>query len=85
MRLTMLSSVLWYRSPLQRLVRFRLRHPNHPTLFVSAVYDRGGSGIHLTDVPEDACSYVTIEKACEVARDLKDFFGDTPDVEPTDG
>ena len=38
--------------------------------FIAAVYDTTSSGIYFTDSEEDACSYVTIDKAVEVARDL---------------
>lgn len=35
-------------------------------------------GIILTDIAEDACSYVTIEKAAQVARALESNLGATP-------
>ena len=43
--------------------------------FLAAVYDLTSSGIFLTDVEEDACSYVTMDKAVEVARELKSLHG----------
>jgi len=38
------------------------------------------NGIRLTDKAEDACSYVTIEKACQVARSLEDNMGCVPSI-----
>ncbi len=38
--------------------------------FLSAVYDLTSSGILFTTKEEDACSFVTIDKAAEVARAL---------------
>ena len=43
--------------------------------FLAAAYDLTSSGILLTDVEEDACSYVTMGKAVEVARELKSLHG----------
>jgi hypothetical protein len=43
--------------------------------FLAAVYDLTSSGILLTDVEEDACSYVTMDKAVAVARELKSLHG----------
>lgn len=38
--------------------------------FLSAVYDLTSSGILFTNKEEDACSFVTIDKAVEVAKAL---------------
>lgn len=46
-------------------------------LYLAAVYPKSSkdSGIRLTDKKEDACSFVTIEKAAETARLLEDSVG----------
>ena len=43
--------------------------------FLAASYEPTGSGIKLTDLREDACSWVTIDKAAEVARELAPALG----------
>ena len=37
-------------------------------------------GILFTDKAKDACSYVTIEKAAEVARAIAPALGTTPEI-----
>jgi len=49
-------------------------------LYLAASYEQTGSGIRITDIAEDACSYVTLEQAAAVARALKDTFQDVPQV-----
>lgn len=39
-------------------------------IYLAAAYEPIGSGLKFTENHEDACSYVTIEKACSVAKDL---------------
>ena len=43
--------------------------------FLAASYEPTGSGIKLTDLRKDACSWVTIDKAAEVARELAPALG----------
>lgn len=38
--------------------------------YLAAAYEPFGSGLRFTEHHEDACSYVTIDKACSVAKDL---------------
>jgi len=38
--------------------------------FLAAIYDLTHSGILFTDKEEDACSFVTIDKAVAVAKEL---------------
>jgi hypothetical protein len=38
------------------------------------------NGIRLTSKAEDACSYVTIEKACQVALSLEESMGCIPSI-----
>jgi len=52
----------------------------HNDFYLAACYEATGSGIKLTTVEEDACSYVTIEKAISVAVQLKDTLGCIPSV-----
>jgi len=51
-------------------------------LYLAAYYANfpTNNGIRLTDKAEDACSYVTIEKACQVARNLEDTMGCVPTI-----
>jgi hypothetical protein len=37
-------------------------------------------GILFTDKAEDACSYVTVEKAAEVARAISPVMGAVPEI-----
>lgn len=44
-------------------------------LFVAACYEPVGSGIMFTRERGDACSYVTIEKAAQIAGELVSTAG----------
>jgi hypothetical protein len=44
-------------------------------IYVAACYEPVGSGIRFTEHRDDACSYVTIDKACSVAKDLMNIAG----------
>lgn len=46
-----------------------------------ACYEPTGDGIVFTNQAVDACSYVTVEKACEVARLVADGLGFFPHIE----
>jgi len=52
------------------------------TLYLAAYYANSpkNNGIRLTDKAEDACSYVTIEKAGQGARSLEDSIGCVPSI-----
>ena len=42
--------------------------------YVAACYEPVGSGLRTTLNPEDACSWVLFEKACEVARHVREVL-----------
>lgn len=48
--------------------------------FLAACYEATGSGIMLTKNAEDACSYVTFEKALAVAKAVSGSIGQLPSV-----
>jgi len=48
--------------------------------FLAACYEATGSGIMLTTNVEDACSYVTLEKALAVAQAVSQSIGQVPAV-----
>lgn len=48
------------------------------TTYLAACYEATGSGILLTEKAEDACSYVTIEKAIAVAKAVAPSVGTLP-------
>ena len=50
--------------------------------FLAACYEATGSGIKLTKNAEDACSYVTLEKAMAVAQAVSGSIGQIPSVIP---
>ena len=44
--------------------------------YVAACYEPLGNGVVYTPLKADACTYVTVEKAAEIARHLqKNLFG----------
>lgn len=47
--------------------------------WVAATYD-SGPGVMLTNHAEDACSWVTYERACLAARQVSDFFKSAAEV-----
>ena len=53
-------------------------------LYLAAYYAPQGNGILFTDKAEDACSYVTIEKAVQVAQELKISLGYLPHIVEVD-
>ena len=59
-------------------MRYAIALPND--LYLAACYEATGSGIRITDVAEDACSYVTIEKAIDVAVQVRHSLGYVPSV-----
>lgn len=52
---------------------------SHKT-YLAACYEATGSGILLTEKAEDACSYVTIEKALAVAEAVASSIGKLPRI-----
>ncbi|MEL0119044.1 MAG: hypothetical protein VXB01_08900 [Opitutae bacterium] len=59
-------------------MRYALALDNN--LYLAACYEATGSGILKTANPEDACSYVTIEKAIDVAIQVRHSLGFVPSV-----
>ena len=43
--------------------------------YLSACYEKEGFGLKFTTTRADACEYVTVEKAAEIARALKSLHG----------
>ena len=67
----------------QPMTRYALRTAHGTQVMYLAAYYANfpkNNGIRLTDKAEDACSYVTIEKACQVARSLEDSMGCVPSI-----
>lgn len=60
----------------KRLMRYALSI-SHKT-YLAACYEATGSGILLTEKMEDACSYVTWEKAVAVAQAVAPSVGVLP-------
>lgn len=59
-------------------MRYALALQNN--LYLAACYETTGSGLIVTSIAEDACSYVTIEKALNVALQLRHSLGFVPSV-----
>lgn len=51
-------------------------------MYLAAAYPKSAkdNGIRLTTSKEDACSFVTVEKAAETARLLEDSVGYLPTI-----
>lgn len=65
------------------MTRYALKTTHGTQIMYLAAYYANfpkNNGIRLTDKAEDACSYVTIEKACQVARMLEDSMGCVPSI-----
>ena len=60
----------------KRPMRYALSVSNET--YLAACYEATGSGILLTKKAEDACSYVTIEKALAVAEAVAPSIGEIP-------
>lgn len=54
--------------------------PDLEQLYLAASYEQTGGGIRITNIPEDACSYVSFEQAAAVARSLKSSFENAPRI-----
>jgi len=67
----------------QLMTRYALKtmHEGH-AFYLAAYYEKlpANNGVYLTLIKEDACSYVTIEKACQVARSLEDSMDCVPSI-----
>lgn len=60
----------------KRSMRYALSVSNKT--YLAACYEATGSGILLTKKAEDACSYVTLEKALAVAEAVAPSIGELP-------
>ena len=60
----------------KRSMRYALSVSNK--IYLAACYEATGSGILLTKKAEDACSYVTLEKALAVAEAVAPSIGELP-------
>ena len=60
----------------KRSIRYALSVSNKT--YLAACYEATGSGILLTKKAEDACSYVTLEKALAVAEAVAPSIGELP-------
>lgn len=65
-------------SPQIKAMRYALSISNN--IYLAACYEATGSGIMMTDKPEDACSYVTLDKALAVAAAIAPNLGKAPCV-----
>ena len=62
--------------------RFRLyREKNGRRDYLQACYELQHDGIVYTTLREDACEYVTVEKAAAIARELTELHGEQIHVE----
>ena len=50
--------------------------------YLAACYEQGHPGILFTSIQEDACHYVTYEKAVSIARQLSFLHGYTMTITP---
>lgn len=57
-----------------------ITRPDVSPLYLAASYEQTGSGIRITDIAEDACTYVTLEQAAAVARALHSTFESAPQI-----
>ncbi len=67
-----------FSSPQIKAMRYALSISNN--VYLAACYEATGSGIMMTDKPEDACSYVTLDKALAVAAAIAPNLGKAPCV-----
>lgn len=63
-------------------MRYALLLPNNR--YLAACYEATGSGILITDKAEDACTYVTLEKALAVAQAVAPSMSQVPCVVEVD-
>ncbi len=54
--------------------RYSLVLGHEPPQYLAACYSDTGDGLRITTFEEDACTYATHDKACEVARHLINTF-----------
>jgi hypothetical protein len=58
------------------VIRYKLyRETEAAKLFLQACYEPQHDGIIFTPLDEDACEYVTVEKAAQVARSITKLRG----------
>jgi hypothetical protein len=60
--------------------RYTLTFPDsNEMLYLAACYE-ATNGVKLTNQADDACSYVTLEKAAQVAKTLRESLGYFPQI-----
>ena len=64
------------------MVRYRLfKETRASKHYLAACYEPQHDGIVFTPLREDACEYVTVEKAAQIARELTKLHGYTIHIE----
>lgn len=64
------------------MIRYRLFKETWASKqYLAACYEPQHDGIVFTPLREDACEYVTVEKAAKIAKELTKLHGDTIHIE----
>ena len=67
------------------MVRYRLfKETRASKHYLAACYEPQHDGIVYTLLKEDACEYVTVEKAAKIARELTKLHGEQIHIEVSD-
>ena len=67
------------------MVRYRLfKETRASKHYLAACYEPQHDGIVYTPLKEDACEYVTVEKAAKIARELTKLHGEQIHIEVSD-
>jgi hypothetical protein len=67
------------------MVRYRLfKETAAAKIYLAACYEPQHDGIVFTPIVEDACEYVTVEKAAKIARELTKLRGEQINIEVSD-
>ena len=75
--------LVYARQVFSRMTRYCLARIIKDRLdYLAACYEQGHPGILFTSVREDACHYVTYEKAVSIARQLTFLHGYTMTITP---
>ncbi len=64
------------------MVRYKLfKETAAAKVYLAACYEPQHDGIVYTPLKEDACEYVTVEKAARIARELIKLYGEQIHIE----
>ena len=67
------------------MVRYRLfKETRASKQYLAAYYEPQHDGIVFTPLVQDACEYVTVEKAARIARELIKLYGEQIHIEVSD-